>query len=597
MKRSTVLLIVLCLGAPTAYASSYQVQVQKYYIGPGAPEFAFGDFNADDFTDLFVLNTDSCTVSLLFGRGDGTFDPPAALTFAGIVNPQLLCGADELRVFDANGDGLDDVAFRSEDVVWIAYNTGSLAWNSGGADYFYCLGWMPPEPATDFGLIHLGGPSDCDGDGDLDLLAFGYRDETGYEHKPYVVPFINTLPAGGFVCEEAISVPSTYWYASPIYGDFDGDGLTDLMMYGGCTLTFCILYGQAECGFVGQGNCYGGMFVYDHVVADFNGDGIDDIFWMSDYPYASVAYGGPTGLGASHPYPYWPQPLGCGWYHAQRTFGGDVNGDGFDDLAIVDCANVLTDHERAAYFQISAGDTFAVCDTLLFPAHEQLAQMAARDLNGDGKDEICYFLSSDTLGVSVTMWPVATVLQSVDARLEDGREVVLTWEVAPEADCSYFTIWRSFDRGSSELIGRVDAEASALSYRFVDNGACARPGATVTYRLEAAESDGSTIVLAFENVTIPEAQFALRQNAPNPFNPATTITFDLPEAGEVWLEVFDVSGRLVRRLIAGEAMGSGVYTKLWEGVNDTGGRVSSGIYYCRLRAGKRTESIKMVMTQ
>lgn len=258
---------------------------------------------------------------------------------------------------------------------------------------------------------------------------------------------------------------------------------------------------------------------------------------------------------------------------------------------------VLTEHERAAYFQISAGDTFAVCDTLLFPAHEQLAQMSAADLNGDGADEICYFLSSDTLGVSVTMWPVATVLQSFEARVEGGREVVLTWEVAPDADCSYFTIWRSFDRGSSELIGRVDTEASELSYRYVDHGTSVRPGATVTYRLEAAESDGSTIVLAFENVTIPEAQFALRRNAPNPFNPATTITFDLPEPEMVWLEVFDVSGRIVRRLIAGEAMGSGVYTKLWEGVNDAGGRVSSGIYYCRLRAGKRTESIKMVMTQ
>jgi hypothetical protein len=91
--------------------------------------------------------------------------------------------------------------------------------------------------------------------------------------------------------------------------------------------------------------------------------------------------------------------------------------------------------------------------------------------------------------------------------------------------------------------------------------------------------------------------FALHQNVPNPFNPTTTIHYDVPEAGgKVTLRIFDVSGRLVRTLADGvETQGSKQAT--WDGRDDRGHRVATGVYFCRLTAPGFTKTRKMVLVQ
>jgi flagellar hook assembly protein FlgD len=74
----------------------------------------------------------------------------------------------------------------------------------------------------------------------------------------------------------------------------------------------------------------------------------------------------------------------------------------------------------------------------------------------------------------------------------------------------------------------------------------------------------------------------LRQNSPNPFNPITTIAFDVPAGGqEVSLRIYDASGRLTRTLIDGYEP-SGTRTVSWDGKNDDGQPMASGIYYCHI---------------
>jgi hypothetical protein len=68
---------------------------------------------------------------------------------------------------------------------------------------------------------------------------------------------------------------------------------------------------------------------------------------------------------------------------------------------------------------------------------------------------------------------------------------------------------------------------------------------------------------------------------PNPFNPATDIKFSLPRSANVSLRVYDVSGRLVRTLLSGE-LTAGIHSERWEGRNEAGLSVASGIYYARL---------------
>jgi hypothetical protein len=88
---------------------------------------------------------------------------------------------------------------------------------------------------------------------------------------------------------------------------------------------------------------------------------------------------------------------------------------------------------------------------------------------------------------------------------------------------------------------------------------------------------------------------ALRQNAPNPFNGGTTVSYDIPRDGaRATLEVFDVSGRRVRLLVDGpQSAGSKVVT--WDGTNDEGSAVASGVYYCRMRSEDFEGSIKLLL--
>ncbi|MDZ7363193.1 MAG: hypothetical protein ONB46_21115 [candidate division KSB1 bacterium] len=78
-------------------------------------------------------------------------------------------------------------------------------------------------------------------------------------------------------------------------------------------------------------------------------------------------------------------------------------------------------------------------------------------------------------------------------------------------------------------------------------------------------------------------QFALHQNFPNPFNPETTIKFDLPEAGDVEMNVLEVTGRQVRHLLTGQKP-AGSHRVVWNGQDDRGRPVESGVYFIVLRA-------------
>ncbi|MBU0982672.1 MAG: T9SS type A sorting domain-containing protein [candidate division Zixibacteria bacterium] len=88
--------------------------------------------------------------------------------------------------------------------------------------------------------------------------------------------------------------------------------------------------------------------------------------------------------------------------------------------------------------------------------------------------------------------------------------------------------------------------------------------------------------------------YALHQNRPNPFNPSTTIDFALPQPSHVRVEVFNVLGRRVRTLLDGD-LDVGEHMVLWDGMNDSGEGVSSGVYFYRLTADGFTSSKKMLL--
>ena len=115
-----------------------------------------------------------------------------------------------------------------------------------------------------------------------------------------------------------------------------------------------------------------------------------------------------------------------------------------------------------------------------------------------------------------------------------------------------------------------------------------------TGREEAYILDTLSIVTSIRTATEIPKRFALFQNYPNPFNPSTTIEYQLSVAGEVTLRIYDILGRQVRELV-NERQKSGYYKAIWDGTNDAGLSVASGVYLYRLKAGDYTAVRKMVL--
>ena len=114
------------------------------------------------------------------------------------------------------------------------------------------------------------------------------------------------------------------------------------------------------------------------------------------------------------------------------------------------------------------------------------------------------------------------------------------------------------------------------------------------YDITGFECDSGPVATP-EN-TLP-TRFTLAQNVPNPFNPATEISFAVPaEAGLVTLDIFDLRGFKVRNLERSQ-LAPGVYMRVWNGRDDAGTAVSSGVYFYRLSGSNFTQTRKMLIVQ
>ena len=105
--------------------------------------------------------------------------------------------------------------------------------------------------------------------------------------------------------------------------------------------------------------------------------------------------------------------------------------------------------------------------------------------------------------------------------------------------------------------------------------------------------DVSAVLSSIKEASLPK-EFALYNNYPNPFNPVTNIAFDLPEASEVVLEIYNISGQRVRTLVSKQYQ-AGRHMVLWSATNDFGQPVASGMYLYRIQAGSFVSHKKLVL--
>ena len=88
--------------------------------------------------------------------------------------------------------------------------------------------------------------------------------------------------------------------------------------------------------------------------------------------------------------------------------------------------------------------------------------------------------------------------------------------------------------------------------------------------------------------------YNIQQNYPNPFNPKTTIDYQLPETSLVKLEIFNILGQKMRTLVE-KKMERGQHQTVWDGMDDEGAPVTSGIYLCRFEANNFQRTMKMLL--
>jgi hypothetical protein len=231
------------------------------------------------------------------------------------------------------------------------------------------------------------------------------------------------------------------------------------------------------------------------------------------------------------------------------------------------------------------------------------------DSSASGASHTVFLLTAHTTTPSIwyvseldSGYSVDNIAPAVPAGLavayNTGSGNQLSWDPCPDADFQYFKVYRSNDPGFVPAPADLVHTTTAESWSDPDYD-----GWGVYYKVAALdfvgnESDPASAgtTTAIDRPAIPQT-FGLYPNVPNPFNPTTSIRYDVaPGGGVVTLRIYDVTGRLVRTLVDGPQP-AGQKSVTWNGRDNQGRGVASGIYFYRLQASGYEKTLKMVLVQ
>ncbi|MCI0690912.1 T9SS type A sorting domain-containing protein [candidate division KSB1 bacterium] len=189
---------------------------------------------------------------------------------------------------------------------------------------------------------------------------------------------------------------------------------------------------------------------------------------------------------------------------------------------------------------------------------------------------------------------------NVVASLLPNKTVSLGWADPVDEDFQYFAIYRSTTAGFDPKGTTPLATLTDVNYNDTE----VTPGSQYYYRISAYDFAGNESKYSPElNVLVTSVaergggtptEYALAQNYPNPFNPETTIKYQLPGASHVRLSIYTALGQEVRRLVD-YSQPAAYHQVVWDGRDNAGNPLPSGVYFYRLETEKFTAIKKMVM--
>ncbi|HDT12598.1 MAG TPA: T9SS type A sorting domain-containing protein [Candidatus Marinimicrobia bacterium] len=156
-----------------------------------------------------------------------------------------------------------------------------------------------------------------------------------------------------------------------------------------------------------------------------------------------------------------------------------------------------------------------------------------------------------------------------------------------------FVVDQNIDSGAFVSVCEYDLPKNLpITLRIQDNGGNSNAGSVLRADAVKFLLVEEKYVSGTEDLQIPR-EFRLNQNYPNPFNPVTNISFDLPVQSKVSLAVYDITGRMVREWEFSDRE-AGRHEILWNGTNNFGQQISTGVYILRMKANHFTDTKKMV---
>jgi hypothetical protein len=184
-------------------------------------------------------------------------------------------------------------------------------------------------------------------------------------------------------------------------------------------------------------------------------------------------------------------------------------------------------------------------------------------------------------------------------RLTSPNRNALSWNASPAPDASFFAVYRgatsNFVPSAANYLGQVAAATPAFS-DFAGS-------ATDWYRIGVVDQSGAasgfSIAVQPSATDVPPVvpdRWALHPNQPNPFNPTTVLRYDLVQSASVRLVVYDPAGRIVIRLVDG-VRPAGSHTATWDGRDQSGHAVGSGVYIARLETDSFAATRKMILVR
>ncbi len=232
----------------------------------------------------------------------------------------------------------------------------------------------------------------------------------------------------------------------------------------------------------------------------------------------------------------------------------------------------------------------------------------------DKMESTSYDIYSGFVGLEFGETPLPVVLSSFTVTLSNSKPR-LNWITQTELGNAFWNVYRSISQnlGQASILNIEPIEGAGTTsepteYNFTDHYGI-EGGTTYWYWIESISYDGVSDIYGPIYLTIPPGindpgtpqipqHYGLYQNFPNPFNPTTLISFGLKNACVGTLTIYNIKGQKIKTLFMGNIPGNEVVSVVWNGRDDSGKEVTSGVYLYQLVTNTKEKYLmKMILVK